>query len=133
MSPQFRIVMLVIALIAFIFVFRRIGRAQMKVEDALYWFLVVIILGVFSVFPEVTEFFARILGIYSSLNFTFATFIGLLLLRVFLQSIQINKLEKKQEILIQKYAIDNCEHNRPKVMPYETSDKENAEENKTTV
>lgn len=90
-----------------IFVFRKIKKAQFKIGDTLYWFFFCLFLLAMSIFPNAVYWISDLVGFESPSNFIFVIIIFLLLVKIFLLSVQISKTEDKLTKLAQKYAIDN--------------------------
>jgi len=77
----------------------------MKIENAIYWFMFILIIIVLSVFPELAMILARILGIESPVNLIYLAMIFLLLVKVFSLSVKISQMEYKIGILAQEAGI----------------------------
>lgn len=107
MTIQFQVLLLITAILTVYYMVRRIRKSQMKIEDTLYWFFVSVILILLAIFPNIADVFMEFLGIQSPVNFVFLVFIFLLLIKVFLLSITISKLQYKLDSLVQEYALDN--------------------------
>lgn len=112
MTIGLRTVLLVIALLSCIFVVRKIRKAQMRIEDTLFWIVVVAGTLVLGVFPQIAFWCADILGIASPVNFVFLVFIFILLFKVFILTVQISQLQEKIKNLTQSIAITNYETNK---------------------
>lgn len=105
MSLYLRILLIVMSFLAAAYAIHQIRKSQMKIENAIYWFLFIIIIVVLSIFPELAMILARILGIESPVNLIYLAMIFLLLVKVFSQSIKISQMEYKIGILAQESAI----------------------------
>lgn len=108
MPLSLRLALLVVSLIIAIFVFRKIRKSQFVIEDSLYWIFFCVFLIILSIFPQISSFFAGLIGIESPANFVFLVFIFLLLIKIFFLSLKVSKLQTKLEQLVSKYAIDNA-------------------------
>ena len=106
MSDYLRILLLVVPLLSFVTVLRRIRKSRMKIDDAVSWVLLAGLLVLMGVFPQAIVWLARLLGVESPANLVFLIFIFILLLRVFQLSIHVSKIEAKLEKFAQKYAIE---------------------------
>ena len=119
MSLYLRILLIVMSFLAAVYAVHQIRKSQMKIENAIYWFMFILIVVVLSIFPELAMILARILGIESPVNLIYLAMIFLLLVKVFSQSIKISQMEYKIGILAQESAImkkkaeenDGCEKN----------------------
>lgn len=105
MTPIFRGVLLAAAVIITWFIVTRIRKARMRIEDSLFWLFLVLLLLLFSIFPNIADALAGFFGVYSTANFLFAFFVVLLVLKVFIMSTHISRLEAKVAELTQRIAL----------------------------
>lgn len=105
MSPTFRIILILASVLTAFWVSRKIRKAQIKIEDTLFWLLFSLLLIFLSLFPSIAVFFSNLIGVASTVNFIFLTIIFLLMVKVFLLSIKISQLESKLQTFAQTYAI----------------------------
>ena len=75
MSLVLRIVLIVVAILSFVFVLRKIRKAQVRIEDILFWLVVSLGVLILGIFPKIAYWFSNILGIMSPTNFVFLVFI----------------------------------------------------------
>ena len=120
MSTVFRIILIVIALLAFWFVIRQIRKSQLQIPDSISWLFFGLICVILALFPQLAEDLAGLLGVQSPVNLVFLIIIALLILRVFRLSLALSKLDTKVKELAQTIAIKE----------YEDSKKAETEENK---
>ncbi len=106
MLTSFRIILIIVSILTFWYMMRKIRKSQVQIEDSLFWIAVSICFITISIFPELAEFMANLLGIGSTVNFVFLAIIFILLMKVFFMSIKISQLESKLHTLIQKFAIE---------------------------
>lgn len=111
MPLSLRLLLIIASLITMIFVFRKIRKAQFVVEDTLYWLFFCLFLLVLSIFPQLSFTLAKLCGFEAASNFVFVSIIFLLLVKLFLMSVKISKLENKMNQLVQKYALDHKKNN----------------------
>ena len=83
MSLTLRIALIIVCVVACLYVLRRIRRAQMEIEDAIYWILVSFALVIISIFPQIPDFLSRLLGIRSPSNFVFLSVIFVVIVKLF--------------------------------------------------
>ena len=100
---------------------KKIRQSKLQIEYSIFWMLFAASLVILSIFPEITIYGASLLGIYSSTNFIFLMIFVLLILKVFLMTIELSTLEYRVKELAQKLAISE------KI----EQDKKNAEKEKT--
>lgn len=109
MPLNLRIILIAVSIITLIFVFRKIRKSQFVIEDTLFWLFFCMFLIVLGVFPKLTFAVASLLGFAAASNFVFVAIIFLLLVKLFLMSLKISKIEGTLHNLIQKYALDSHE------------------------
>ena len=105
MSIIFRVILVLVSLCTFFYMMRKIRQSKVQIEDSIYWILFSGMLIVISVFPQIPEFFAKLFGIYSTVNFVFLFIMFLLLTKIFYMSIHISQLEHKVKELSQEIAL----------------------------
>ena len=107
MSLELRIVLIIASVLAVTYAIFKIRKAELKIDDALYWVASSILLLVMSIFPEVTYFLSDLLGIQSPSNFVFLFMIFMILVKLFALSIDISIQKRRLNNLIQQIAIMN--------------------------
>lgn len=95
MSMVLRSVLLVAAMFSCGWIIHRIRKAQVRLEDTLFWIMAAVILAILGLFPEVSYWMARMLGIQSPANFIFFIMICLLFEKVLTMSILHSQIEEK--------------------------------------
>lgn len=105
MSIVLRIALIVVCVTACGYVLRKIRRAQMEIDDAIYWIVVSIVLVIISIFPQIPDFFSDLLGIQSPSNFVFLSVIFVVILKLFSLSVEVSALKQKLKSTIQNVAI----------------------------
>ena len=93
------------SVLAAAYVLRKIRRNKMSMESSVFWILFSCVLVMLGIFPGIAEWFARLLGIQSTVNLVYLVVIFLLLVKVFLQDQRIAKLEHQTAGLAQRFAI----------------------------
>ena len=111
MSIVLRVVLIVVAVLSCIFVLQKIRKAQIRIEDTLFWLVVSAGVLVLGIFPEIAYFLSVMLGIMSPVIFVFLLFIFILLFKVFILTVQISQLQEKVKNLAQNVAIYESELN----------------------
>lgn len=105
MSLILRIALIVVCVAVCAYVLRKIRRAQMEIDDAIYWILVSIALVIISIFPQIANFFSDLLGIQSPSNFVFLAVIFIVICKLFALSLEVSLLKQKLKSAIQNIAI----------------------------
>ena len=84
----------------------------MKMEDAIFWIFVAVVLCVLSLFPEIVYKLTEIMGVMSPANLVFLIGIFILLEKVFTLSIIVSQLEEKVTVLSSEVALRSHSANR---------------------
>jgi hypothetical protein len=105
MSFYLRILLIVFAVGFCIYVIRKIRKAQMKIEGAIYWIFLVSMLLLLSIFPDIGIHLANIIGIESPVNFIYLVIIFMALEKIFSLSVKSSQLEYQISILTAEIAI----------------------------
>ena len=58
-----RIILIIMSVFTFAFVIKQIRKNKIEIGESLFWIIISIILIVISVFPQITGFFTKLLGI----------------------------------------------------------------------
>lgn len=61
MSTILRIALILVCVVACAYVLRKIRRAQMEIDDAIYWIVVSVVLVIISICPQIPDFFSDLL------------------------------------------------------------------------
>lgn len=109
MSLTLQIILIVVSILSFLFMCSKIRKAQMNLEDTIFWSIFDIWLILFSVFPSIPSFFARLIGIESTVNFLFLSIIFILLVKLFYLTLKVSKLENKIKSLTQDIALERMQ------------------------
>lgn len=106
MSGILRIFMILGAVFLMIFMIKRIRQAKMKIEYTVFWIVFSGILVLMGLFPQLLYWISKMLGFQSPINMVYLVVIFVLIVKLFLISIQISQLENKVDSLTQQVAID---------------------------
>ena len=121
MGIYLRVSLLVMCILTFAYVRRKIRKSQMQVEDSLFWIGFSSVLVVLSIVPDIAYWAADILQIQSPSNFVFLVVLFLLMMQIFLLSIKVSRLENRLKNLIQIYAIADKKNRGEEKRAYEES------------
>lgn len=106
MSLTLRILLITLSVLALGYIIRKIRFSKMQIEYALFWIVLSIIFIVLAVFPSIAYWATELLGVMSTANLIFLAIIGILLVKVFMMTIEISVLENKVRDLVQQLGID---------------------------
>ena len=81
----------------------------MKTENSVFWIFFSLVLVLLGLFPGIADWFAKQLGVQSTVNLVFLVVIFLLVIKVFLQDQKAAKTESRLIHMVQTYAIDRKE------------------------
>ena len=109
MTTVLRVVLIIVSLLVFFVMMKKIRQAKVKIEDSMFWVLFALLLGVFSIFPGAADWLSDLVGTMSTANFIFMLMIFLLLIKNFAMSLRISQLETKVKELVQRIALDDNE------------------------
>lgn len=110
MSLVLRILLIAVSLLTLLFVLVKIRKAQFCVSDTLFWLFFCVFLLVIGIFPQIPAFFAKLIGFQAPSNLVFVAIIFLLLLKLFLVSVKLARLEDKLSQLVSRQALDEHEN-----------------------
>lgn len=105
MTPIFRIVLIVVSLLSTIYILKKIRQSKLQIEYAIFWIIFAGVLVIISLFPWIVTLFTRLLGMQLPVNFVFMVFIFILLLKLFMMTIELSTLENKVKDLTQELAL----------------------------
>lgn len=109
MALQLRVLLVIASFALFVYLIHKIKKAQMKIEDSIYWIFLSFCFLILSIFPNIAMVIGKWMGIESTVNLVFLVIIFLLLIKIFLQSVKISQMEYKISSLVQEIAIKNNE------------------------
>ena len=105
MSIVLRICLIVVSILTMIFMVRKIKQSKLEIEYSLFWIAFSFLLIIFSVFPKIVIRLSDLLGFVSPSNLVFVIIIFLLLMKVFMLTIELSQFQNKVKALIQHLAI----------------------------
>lgn len=109
MTVSLRIFLIIAAVLSFYVVIMNIRKSKMLITDCLCWLFLGFVAILLAVFPGITIFFAKLLGIESPVNLIFLILIAVLFFLCFKQAIRISELEIKIKDLVQDITIKRSE------------------------
>ena len=109
MSPILRILLIVVSIALTYFVLRKIRKAQLDIDDSLHWIITAIVLILLSLFPNTVIKLSEMLGFMSPANLVFLCMIFVVLVRLFVQSVEMSVQKHRLNRLVQKLALVKAE------------------------
>ncbi len=125
MTLVFRVILIVMSLLTTYYILKRIRQSKLQIEYAIFWILFAGVLIIFSLFPWLVTLFTRIVGMQLPVNFIFMFFIFVLLVKLFLMTIELSALENKVKDLTQELALeekDRLDEQKEKIRGEELGD-----------
>jgi hypothetical protein len=114
MSLTLRVVLILVSLLAFIYIVGKIRNSKMQIEYTLFWIILSIMMMVMAIFPQILYWLTGKLGFMSTSNLVYLIIIGILLLKVFMMTIEVSALEQKVQNLVQELALNEKQHKEDK-------------------
>ena len=106
MSGALRILMILGAVFLMVFMIKKIRQAEVKIEYTVFWIIFSGILALMGIFPQLFYWVSELLGFQAPINMIYLVIIFVLIVKLFLISVQISQLENKVDSLTQQVAID---------------------------
>ena len=105
MGIVLRIILVISAILLFMYMIKKIRQAKMKIEHTIFWIVFDAILIVIGAFPQIVYIVSKWIGFQSPVNMVFLVIIFVLIVKNFLATLQISHLENKVDNLAQRIAI----------------------------
>ncbi len=109
MSLTLRIFLIISCVISVVYTLKKIRKAQMNIDDSLYWIVMSVMLLVLSVFPQIAEQAAKLFGFIGVVNFVFFFIIFAVIVKLFQIAIDLSITKHRLNSLVQKIALYNKE------------------------
>ncbi len=106
MGIVLRIILIISAVLLFLYMIKKIRQSKMKIEHTIFWLLFAFVLIVMGVFPQIVYIISDWIGFQSPVNMVFLMIIFILIVKNFLATLQISHLENKVDNLVQQIAIE---------------------------
>ncbi len=106
MSFGLQIILIAASVLVFFYTLRRIRRAKLDIDDALFWIFFSVLLLVMSIFPIIPIFFADLCGIESPANFVFLFMIFVAFAKLFTVAVELSVQKHRIHALVQRLGID---------------------------
>lgn len=107
MNLTLRIFLIAASLLSVVYTLRKIRKAQMNIDDSLYWIVMSALLLVMSIFPQTVEWAARLFGFVGVVNFVFFFMIFAVIVKLFQIAIDLSIVKHRLNSLVQKIALFN--------------------------
>lgn len=94
------------ALVSTYSMLKKIKKFKMQIEYAIFWVIFSVALIIMAIYPKIFDIASKILGVYSPANLVFAFIIFILLVKVFLMTVELSSLETRVKELTQEIALE---------------------------
>ena len=91
MSIMLRILLISMSVLSLVYVVWRIRNSKMQIEYALFWIVLAALMIVLSIFPQIVYWITIKMGMISAANVVYLFIIAILLLKVFMMTIEQGK------------------------------------------
>ena len=105
MSLQFRAALIIGAVLTLLVMLWQIRKKKVQIDSTIFWIIFAFILVLMAVFPNIVSRFARLLGIISPANLVMAGIILILIIKMFLMTLEISEMKTKLRQLAQTTAL----------------------------
>ena len=105
MSIQLRAALILGAVITMMAMLRQIRKRKMRIDSSIFWVLFSIILVLIAVFPDLVYIASSLLGIISPANLVLAGIILILIIKMFLMTLEISEMKEKMAELARSIAL----------------------------
>lgn len=109
MSLTLRIFLIVCSVLSVFYTMKKIRKAQLNIDDSIYWIVMSVLLLIMSVFPGLVNWAAKLFGFVGTVNFVFFFMIFAVIVKLFQVSIDLSVSKHRLNMLIQKIALLNKE------------------------
>ena len=109
MSIMLRVLLVSASVLSLFYVIRQIRNSRMQIEYALFWILLSFVMIIMAIFPSIIYWITEKMGMISAANVVYLFIIAVLLLKVFMMTIELSSLENKVRELVQRLGIDEKE------------------------
>lgn len=105
MSVMLRVLLIVMSVLSLLYVIWRIRHSKMQIEYALFWIVFAFIMTIMAVFPGIVYWITMKMGMISAANVVYLFIISVLLVKVFMMTVELSSLENKVRELVQQLGI----------------------------
>ena len=109
MSITLRIVLVCMSVLSVVYTLKKIRKAQLNIDDSIYWIGVSVLLLVMSVFPQLVMWGSKLLGFMSPSNFVFVVMTFVVIVKLFQVAVDLSIAKQRLNLLIQNIALINKE------------------------
>ncbi|HCJ09224.1 MAG TPA: DUF2304 domain-containing protein [Lachnospiraceae bacterium] len=101
-----RVLLITMSVLSLFYVISKIRNSKMQIEYSIFWILMSFVMIIMSVFPEIVYWITTTMRMISPANVVYLFIIAILLVKSFMMTIEISKLEDKVKDLVQQIGIN---------------------------
>jgi hypothetical protein len=105
MPIELRVVLIVSSISMLIYMIKKVRKSKLQIEYTVFWIIFGLLLICISLVPKIMYFIAGIIGIQSPVNLVLTFIVFILVLKLFLMTIEISQLENKVKELVEEIAL----------------------------
>ena len=109
MSIQIRVILILISGLTMYYIIKKIRESKLELEQSLFWIGFSTLTILMSIFPKCVYWLTDMLQIQSPVNFVFLLIIFILIIKSFLLTLQLSRLENRFKTLVQEIALKEKE------------------------
>ena len=106
MSIMLRVLLITMSVLSLFYVISKIRNSKMQIEYSIFWILMSFVMIIMSVLPEIVYWITTTMRMISPANVVYLFIIAILLVKSFMMTIEISKLEDKVKDLVQQIGIN---------------------------
>ena len=106
MSIMLRVLLITMSVLSLFYVISKIRNSKMQIEYSIFWILMSFVMIIMSVFPEIVYWITTTMRMISPANVVYLFIIAILLVKSFMMTIEISKLEDKVKDLVKQIGIN---------------------------
>ena len=109
MKLEIKLLAIAFILVLMFFITHFVKKNKMSIKYSIVWYLSLIILAIFTIFPNILGWATNLIGIEVSSNFIFAFMLGVLFIICISLTIIVSNDQERIRVLIQEVSILNSE------------------------
>lgn len=105
MPIELRMVLILSSIFMLIYMIKKVKKSKLQIEYTVFWIIFGLLLICISLMPKIVYVVANIIGIQSPVNLVLTFIVFILVLKLFLMTIEISQLETKVKELVEEIAL----------------------------
>lgn len=109
MTVTLRVVLIIGSFFTTYYVARQVRKGKIEIDHSLFWIILSVFLLLTSIFPQYLVLFTKLMGVQSTSNMVFLLIIFILMVKLFMNSVSLSKMEEKISQLVQELTLIRME------------------------